>query len=54
MKILRDFGHQGVTADFFKVGPMKNGWDDVAWAAKGWPTSGELEVTLEVTKVFHS
>jgi hypothetical protein len=30
---------------------MTDGWDEEAWAAKGWPTSGTLEVTLEVTKM---
>lgn len=34
--------------DFFKVGPVACGWDDAAWAQKGWPTSGDLTLKLEV------
>jgi hypothetical protein len=27
------------------------GWDEAAWAAKGLPTSGELEITLHMHNV---
>jgi hypothetical protein len=39
--------------DFFKLGIMSagGGWDEAAWAAKGLPTSGELEITLHMLSV---
>jgi hypothetical protein len=40
-------------SDFFELGPMSagGGWDKAAWAAKGLPTSGELELTLHMHSV---
>lgn len=40
-------------SDAFEIGPMADGWDDVKWAAKGLPASGEIEVKLTVTAVKH-
>jgi hypothetical protein len=38
--------------DFFQlVMSAGGGWDEAAWAAKGLPTSGELEVTLHMQSV---
>jgi hypothetical protein len=39
--------------DIFKLGPMSagGGWDEAAWAAKGLPTSGVLELTLHMHSV---
>jgi len=34
--------------DFFGVGRMAGGWDHTAWANKGFPTAGNLEVKLKV------
>lgn len=47
-------GRESYWSDFFEVGLMAGGWDEVAWAAKDWSASGALEVTLKVTKVGHS
>jgi hypothetical protein len=43
-----------VWEDFFGVGPMANGWDEAAWAAKGLPTEGELVVQMTVSNVGHA
>jgi hypothetical protein len=40
--------------DFFSLGAMAGGWDEAAWAAKGLPASGLLQVQLTVTKVGHN
>jgi hypothetical protein len=40
--------------DFFELGHMPGGWDDVAWAGKGLPTSGQLTIKLTVSKVSHA
>jgi hypothetical protein len=42
--------------DFFDIGVMSGGgagggWDEAAWAAKGLPTEGELEVQLTMQEV---
>jgi hypothetical protein len=42
--------------DFFGIGVMSGGgavggWDEAAWAAKGLPTEGELEVQLTMQEV---
>jgi hypothetical protein len=42
--------------DFFGIGVMSGGgavggWDEAAWAAKGLPTEGELEVQLTIKEV---
>jgi hypothetical protein len=34
--------------DFFGLGVMAGGWDESAWAAKGLPTSGTLQLKLKV------
>jgi hypothetical protein len=36
--------------DYFDLGPMVGGWDEVAWARKGLPTSGQLTIKLTVSK----
>lgn len=38
--------------DYFRTGPMPTGFDEVAWAAKGLPTSGQLVLRLTVRDVF--
>jgi hypothetical protein len=35
---------------FFAVPPMAGGWDEVAWAGKGLPTSGRLTIKLTVSR----
>jgi hypothetical protein len=35
--------------NLFKIGPMAGGWDDVAWASKGLPSSGPLTIKLTVS-----
>jgi hypothetical protein len=39
--------------DFFRVGLMSEGggWDEATWAAKGLPTSGEVELSLHMHSV---
>ena len=37
--------------DYFSTGAMSGGWDEAAWAAKGLPTTGELQFTLSITSV---
>jgi hypothetical protein len=39
--------------DFFVIGPMAagGGWDEAAWAAKGLPVSGELQLSLTMHSV---
>lgn len=39
--------------DVFGTGPMVGGWDEVNWAAKGWPASGETPITLTVSRLSH-
>lgn len=39
--------------DYFDVGPMAGGWDEVAWASKGLPASGPLVIKLSVSKAGH-
>jgi hypothetical protein len=39
--------------DFFFVGDMAGGWDEVAWASQALPASGPLLVKLSVSKVGH-
>jgi hypothetical protein len=41
-------------SDCFKVGPMAGGWDEVAWAGKGLPISGQLSIKLTVSDVPHA
>ena len=36
--------------NFFKLGHMAGGWDELAWASKGLPTAGELTITATVSK----
>jgi hypothetical protein len=45
--------HEEGFANFFTMDPMVDcgGWDEAAWAAKGLPTSGELEITLHMHSV---
>jgi hypothetical protein len=44
--------HVGVGREFFTFDMSAGGgWDEAAWAAKGLPTSGELEVTLHMLSV---
>lgn len=38
--------------DYFGAGPMQGGWDEVAWAAKGLPTSGDLVFNLKMLEVW--
>jgi hypothetical protein len=40
--------------NIFDVGSMAGGWDEVAWAGKGLPTSGQLTIKLTVSKVSHA
>jgi hypothetical protein len=35
-------------SDFFKVGCMSGGFDEVAWAGKGLPTSGSILLQMIV------
>lgn len=35
-------------SDFFSLGVMAGGWDEAAWAAKGLPTDGTLQLKLKV------
>lgn len=37
--------------DFLQVGPMAGGWDKVAWANKGLPAAGKVDVRLKVSLV---
>jgi hypothetical protein len=37
--------------DFFKLGPMAGGFDEVAWAAKGLPASGNIVLQLTVADI---
>jgi hypothetical protein len=39
--------------DFFALGPLAGGWDEVAWAARGLPASGSLVLKLSMLKVGH-
>jgi hypothetical protein len=39
--------------DFFDIGVMAGGWDEVAWSGKGLPASGDLPITITVTKLAH-
>lgn len=41
-------------ADAFGLGAVTEGWNEAAWAAKGLPTSGQLDVRLTVTSVGHA
>jgi hypothetical protein len=34
--------------DFFDLGVMAGGWDEAAWAAKGLPSHGTLQLKLKV------
>jgi hypothetical protein len=45
---------KGCFQDWFKLGVMAGGWDEVAWAGKGLPSSGHLTIKLEVSKVPHA
>lgn len=36
--------------NFFKLGYMAGGWDELAWASKGLPTAGELTITATLSK----
>jgi len=40
--------------DVFSLGPLSSGWDEAAWASKGLPATGQLDLTLTVTSVGHS
>jgi hypothetical protein len=35
-------------SDYFGLSGIAGGWDEVAWAAKGFPTSGALPITVTV------
>lgn len=37
--------------DFLQIGPMAGGWDKVAWANKGLPAAGKVDVRLKVSLV---
>jgi hypothetical protein len=39
--------------DFFALGPLAGGWDEVAWAGRGLPASGSLVLKLTMIKVGH-
>jgi len=39
--------------DVFDLGPMSSGWDAMAWASKGLPAAGQLDLALTVTSVGH-
>jgi hypothetical protein len=41
-------------SDFFGMGPVAEGWDEVAWAGRGLPTGGKLTIRLTVTEVSHA
>jgi hypothetical protein len=45
--------HEQGWANFFTMEPMVEGggWDEAAWAAKGLPTTGELELSLHMHSV---
>lgn len=32
---------------FLQIGPMAGGWDDVAWANKGLPTTGAVDIRMK-------
>jgi hypothetical protein len=38
-------------SDFFGIGVMASGWDEVAWSGKGLPASGDLPFTITVSKL---
>ena len=38
---------------WFGLGPMAGGWDEVAWARMGLPTSGHLPIKLKVCELSH-
>jgi hypothetical protein len=40
--------------DVFDVGCMAEGWDEVAWARKGLPTSGQLTIKFTVSALLHA
>lgn len=40
--------------DTFRLGVMAEGWDEAAWASKGWPTSGELVVSATFKQIAPS
>lgn len=35
--------------DVLQIGPMAGGWDDVAWANKGLPTTGAVDIGIKVS-----
>jgi hypothetical protein len=35
-------------SNVFELGPMAGGWDEVAWASKGLPSSGLLNIKITV------
>jgi hypothetical protein len=43
-------GTRGIT-DFFKLGAMPGGFDEVAWVAKGLPSQGSIVLLLTVANV---
>lgn len=38
--------------DYFGVGPMAAGWDEVAWASQGLPATGDLVFEFKMLKVW--
>jgi hypothetical protein len=36
--------------DFFSMGAMKDGWDEVKWADQGWPATGEIPITVTIAR----
>jgi hypothetical protein len=35
--------------DFLDIGPMAGGWDELAWANKGLPTAGEVDIRMKLS-----
>jgi hypothetical protein len=46
-------GHTGAHCNLLQLGMMAGGWDEVAVAAQGLPTSGVLPITLTVSETGH-
>jgi len=40
--------------DVFGLGSLPSGWDEAAWASKGLPATGQLDLTLTITSVSNS
>lgn len=41
-------------SNFFGLGPMAEGWDEVAWAGQGLPTGGKLTIKVTVSELSHA